>query len=361
MLSVVILTFNSEKYLREVLKSASWADEIVVVDSGSKDGTKAICDEFKNARFITQSWLGFGAQKQFGVNVAKNEWIFVLDSDEIITDALKNEILATLNAPKFCAYRVGRLNYFFGRAVRNLGLYPDFSVRFFNRNFAGFDGREIHEKVVLKSEILGEKFDKKSVNSGENLDVNSGRNSDGNSLANSQANSGEISSENDENLGDKDVKSSRNFGEILDVNSNRKFGGNSRVNSGRNFGDKSVNSSGNSQVNSGENSLANLGGNSGANPNKISENFIPPNSFKIAIGTLENHFIHYAYESIEQFIAKQNRYSSLGAKKSKFKAIFSPIWMFFKLYFLKSGWREGWRGYVIAKLYAQYTFWKYIK
>ena len=82
------------------------------------------------------------------------------------------------------------------------------------------------------------------------------------------------------------------------------------------------------------------------------------------LGALKNHFLHYAYESIEQFIAKQNRYSSLGAKgakSSKFKAVLNPAWTFFKLFFLKGGWREGWRGYVIARLYAQYTFWKYVK
>ena len=85
---------------------------------------------------------------------------------------------------------------------------------------------------------------------------------------------------------------------------------------------------------------------------------------KNQIGRLKNHFKHYAYDSIEQFIAKQNRYSSLGAKgakSSKFKAVLNPAWTFFKLFFLKGGWREGWRGYVIARLYAQYTFWKYVK
>lgn len=264
MLSVVILTYNSEKYLRKVLKSASWADEIIIVDSGSTDKTEQICAEFKNARFIYQKWLGFGAQKQFGVNLARNDWVFVLDSDEVMSLELKDEILHVLKAPKFCAYKVARLNYFFGRAVRNMGLYPDFSVRLFDRKFAEFDGREIHEKVVLKGE---------------------------NSRAKTNLSEEEISNKQDANLDEK-------FSHV---------------------------------------------------------------PYQIGISQLKNHFIHYAYESIEQFIAKQNRYSSLGAKKSKFKAIFSPFWTFFKLFVLKGGWKDGWRGYVIAKLYAQYTFWKYIK
>lgn len=271
MLSVVILTYNSEKYLREVLKSASWSDEIIIVDSGSTDKTEQICAEFKNARFIYQKWLGFGAQKQFGVNLARNDWVFVLDSDEVMSLELKDEILHVLKAPNFCAYKVARLNYFFGRAVRNMGLYPDFSVRLFDRKFAEFDGREIHEKVVLKGE---------------------------NSRAKTNLSEEEISNKQDANL------------EISSANLDEKF------------------------------------------------SHVP---YQIGISQLKNHFIHYAYESIEQFIAKQNRYSSLGAKKSKFKAIFSPFWTFFKLFVLKGGWKDGWRGYVIARLYAQYTFWKYIK
>jgi len=76
---------------------------------------------------------------------------------------------------------------------------------------------------------------------------------------------------------------------------------------------------------------------------------------------LKSPMTHYAYDTIEQFISKQNRYSSLGAKKNIFKALVNPYWTFCKLYFLKRGFLEGWHGFIIAKLYAQYTFWKYIK
>ncbi|ERJ25088.1 glycosyltransferase family 2 protein [Campylobacter concisus] len=234
MLSVVILTFNSQKHLQEVLESTNFADEVIVVDSGSKDSTRQICDGFINVRFHEQTWLGFGAQKQKGVDLAKNEWIFVLDSDEVITNELQDEIISTLKEPKFMAYNVARLNFFFGKAIKNMGLYPDYTVRLFNKNFAGFDGRAVHEKVILNDDSQ-------------------------------------------------------------------------------------------------------------------------------KLGALKNHFLHYAYESIEQFIAKQNRYSSMGAKKNLFKALTSPAWTFFKLYVLKGGFKEGFAGYVIARLYAQYTFWKYIK
>ena len=114
-LSVIILTFNSQKYLEEVLESARFADEIVIIDSGSSDETKNISLKF-NAKFIEKEWLGFGKQKKFGVNSAKNEWVFILDSDEIITKELRDEILQTIKNPKFMAYKVPRLNIFFGKA-----------------------------------------------------------------------------------------------------------------------------------------------------------------------------------------------------------------------------------------------------
>ena len=254
MLSVVILTLNSEKYLTEVLKSCEFADEVVVVDSGSQDATEQICSGFKNVKFHKQKWLGFSAQKQLGVDLARNRWVFVLDSDEVILEPLREEILQVLQRPEFCAYEVARANIFFCKEVRTMGLYPDCTVRLFDKTLAEFDGREIHEKVVLKSAV---KTDEQTSADAANL-----------------------------------------------------------------------------------------------------------TSPKNGIGRLKNHFKHYAYDSIEQFIAKQNRYSSLGAKgakSSKFKAVLNPAWTFFKLFFLKGGWREGWRGYVIARLYAQYTFWKYVK
>lgn len=148
-LSIVILTFNSEKYLKEVLESSKFADEILVIDNGSSDKTKEICQNY-NVKFIYQKWLGFGKQKKFGVNSAKNEWIFVLDSDEVITKELENEIKQTLENPKFMAYKVSRLNFFFGKAIRKMGLYPDYSTRLFNKKFANFNEKEVHESVEFK-------------------------------------------------------------------------------------------------------------------------------------------------------------------------------------------------------------------
>ena len=76
---------------------------------------------------------------------------------------------------------------------------------------------------------------------------------------------------------------------------------------------------------------------------------------------LNNHMIHLAYDNVDEFIAKQKLYSELSQKKNIFKALMSPCWTFIKLYFFKRGFMDGWHGFVIAKIYAQYTFWKYIK
>jgi len=229
-LSIVIITYNSEKFIEEVIKSASFADEVLVLDSGSSDDTVKIAKNL-GAKVYHQKWLGFGKQKQKAVDLAKNRWVFVLDSDEIITKNLQKEIEDVLKKPKFDAFRVARLNYFFKKPIKYGGLYPDKSIRLFDKEKGRFSEDEVHEKVIIK-------------------------------------------------------------GKVAD---------------------------------------------------------------------LKNHMIHYAYENIEEFINKQNRYSSLNAKPNKIKAILNPFWTFFKMYIIKLGFLDGWEGYVIAKLYSQYTFWKYIK
>ena len=90
-ISAVLITKNAETFLRVCLESLLWCDEIVVIDSGSTDSTLSICSEY-NCRVIHQDFLGFGAQKNFAVQHAKNDWILNLDADEVISDELKNDI-----------------------------------------------------------------------------------------------------------------------------------------------------------------------------------------------------------------------------------------------------------------------------
>ena len=230
-LSVVIITHNEEAYIADAIRSALFADEVLVLDSGSTDNTIEISKNL-GATVMQQKWLGFGPQKNRAVALAKNDFVFVLDSDERITDLLRDEIVEIMKAPKSDGYLVARLNNFWGNDIKTCGLYPDYSLRLFNRTKAKFNDVPVHESVQLTKNVA----------------------------------------------------------------------------------------------------------------------------------YLKNHMYHLAYKSIEEFISKQNRYSTLHDKKeSIIKAIINPYWTFFKLFILKKGFMDGWDGFVIAKLYAQYTFWKYIK
>ena len=229
-LSVVILTYDSAAHLAEVLASTVFADEVLVLDSGSTDETPVIARE-AGARFEHQAWLGFGPQKQRAVELARHDWVYVLDSDEVILPPLREEILATLADPKHAGYTVPRLNHFFGRPLRHGGLYPDVTLRLFDRRRGRFSDDAVHERVLV----------------------------DG------------------------------------------------------------------------------------------------------SVGTLKHPMKHYAYDTIEQFIAKQNRYSTLGARPNRLKALTNPPWTFVRMYLLRGGFLDGWPGFVAAALYSQYTFWKYAK
>ena len=231
LLSVVIIAKNEEKFIGDAIKSAEFADEILLLDSGSTDDTCKIAKQL-GARVENQAWLGFGPQKNRAVDLASNDWVFVLDSDERISSRLQSEIITTLNNPSCDGYLVARLNNFFGKDIRTCGLYPDYSVRLFNRTKGKFDNVPVHESVQIDGKVK----------------------------------------------------------------------------------------------------------------------------------KLNNHMIHLAYDNVGEFIAKQKRYSELSQnKKNIFKALISPCWTFVKLYFLKRGFMDGWHGLIIAKIYAQYTFWKYIK
>lgn len=152
--SVVIITLNAAAQLAECLESVRFADEIVVVDSGSTDGTVALAESY-GARVIQQAWLGFGPQKQFAITAARHDWVLCLDADERVTPALQATITSTLTAaasapPDFpCAYRFARCNRFLGRYLRHGEGYPDWSLRFFHRQHARWSEDAVHEKVEL--------------------------------------------------------------------------------------------------------------------------------------------------------------------------------------------------------------------
>jgi glycosyltransferase involved in cell wall biosynthesis len=135
-----MIAMNEEENLPRTLESVRWADEIVVVDSGSKDRTLEIAQSF-GAKTSYHAFGGHGEQKNVALDLCTSEWILLLDADEVLTPELQNEIrqlLAGENGvePKFGAYWIPRLNLYFGRWMRHGGFYPDRKLRLFKRGSA---------------------------------------------------------------------------------------------------------------------------------------------------------------------------------------------------------------------------------
>lgn len=148
-LSVVIITLNEEANLARTLQSVAWADEIVIVDSGSTDHTAEITARFQ-ARFFVETWKGFAGQKNSALDKATGDWILSLDADEEVEPALAAEIQQVLASPSSVeGYWIPRKNFFLGRWIRHGGFYPDPKLRLFRRGVATFENRLVHEDVRL--------------------------------------------------------------------------------------------------------------------------------------------------------------------------------------------------------------------
>jgi glycosyltransferase involved in cell wall biosynthesis len=146
-LSAVLITRNASAVLDACLESLAFADEIVVVDSASTDATADIAAR-RGARVVQKEWLGFGRQKQFAVEQAKNDWVLCLDADERVSPQLAASIQAALASPVSPVYRMARRNRFLGRWLSHGEGYPDWSPRLFNRLSARWSDDLVHEKVL---------------------------------------------------------------------------------------------------------------------------------------------------------------------------------------------------------------------
>lgn len=152
-LSVTIIAGEAEDEIRGCLESVKWADEIVVVDSHSKDKTAEIAREYTDKVFLKE-WEGYAAQKQCALELATNEWVFSLDSDERVSDGLRTEIEDILaNGSPHDGYLIPRRNYFLGRWIKYCGWYPGFQLRFFRKGKAKLNHRQIHEAFLVDGPI----------------------------------------------------------------------------------------------------------------------------------------------------------------------------------------------------------------
>jgi glycosyltransferase involved in cell wall biosynthesis len=163
-ISVVVISKNEEASIARCLSSVGWADEIVVVDSGSSDRTVEIARGFTQKVF-DEPWLGFGRQKNRALSYATGDWVLSLDTDEWVSDALQAELRASAQSDGFAAFRVPRSSSFCGRFLKHSGWWPDYVTRFFRRGMARFSDDLVHERLIvegrtgtLKAPLLHESY-----------------------------------------------------------------------------------------------------------------------------------------------------------------------------------------------------------
>jgi len=153
MLSVTIITLNEEKNLRGCLESVAFADEIVVLDSGSTDSTLDIAKGFTDKVF-QEPWRGFAGQKNLVQEKAHGPWILNIDADERVTPALKEEILSVLQeTTPYMGFKIPRKNFFCGQWIRHGGWYPNYLLRLYRKEAGAFAQREVHEQVVVEGKV----------------------------------------------------------------------------------------------------------------------------------------------------------------------------------------------------------------
>lgn len=152
MISVTILTKNSERYLAEVLEALRTFDEVLVYDTGSSDGTMKIAHQFPNVRICQGSFEGFGPTHNQASALAKNDWILSIDSDEIVSPALVKEIVGlSLGVDADAVYSIPRNNYYNGKWIRWCGWYPDRQVKLYHRKRTRFSEAQVHEAIICDS------------------------------------------------------------------------------------------------------------------------------------------------------------------------------------------------------------------
>jgi len=137
-----------------LLKSVSFADEVIVVDSGSTDGTQALCEQM-GARVVFNSWPGYAEQKQFALEQTESEWILNLDADEEVSADLAAEIMTAVRqvADQVHGFSMPRLSWYLGRWIKHGGWYPDYKCRLVRRGRGNWSGDALHEKLLVEGKV----------------------------------------------------------------------------------------------------------------------------------------------------------------------------------------------------------------
>lgn len=153
-LSVIIPTGNEIHNIEAVIASVDFADEILVVDSFSTDGTYEKA-QMLATRVIRRDYEHSASQKNWAIPQAANEWILIVDADERVTPELKNEILEVLKRPDqdYVAYWIGRMNHFMGKRVNYSGWRNDKVIRLFKRDFCTYENKQVHAEIKAEGQV----------------------------------------------------------------------------------------------------------------------------------------------------------------------------------------------------------------
>ena len=146
-ISVIIITYNEADKIESCLQSVEWADEIIVVDSGSSDPTTEICRKY-TSNIYTTDWPGFGPQKNRALSYATGDWVLSIDADEQISSELQLEIQQTIHNSHADIYQIPRLSSFCGRYLHHGGWWPDYVTRLFKRGAGEFSTDIVHERLL---------------------------------------------------------------------------------------------------------------------------------------------------------------------------------------------------------------------
>lgn len=152
-LSVIIIVKNESANIRDCIASVAWADQIIVVDSGSTDDTVGIARKMGAEVYVHADWRGFGPQKNRALDYATHEWVLSIDADERITPQLRVEIESVLQNPQADGYEISRLSSFCGRFMHHSGWSPDYVLRLFRRDQGRFSDVLVHESVQLQGSV----------------------------------------------------------------------------------------------------------------------------------------------------------------------------------------------------------------
>lgn len=150
MLSVVIITKNEIANIGDCIASVAWADEIIVVDSASTDGTAEAARAWGARVYVHEDWPGFGPQKNRALGYASCAWVFSIDADERVTPKLRAELELAMQQSDVQGYYCPRLSQFCGKFIHHCGWYPDYVLRLFRRDAARFSDSLVHESVILQ-------------------------------------------------------------------------------------------------------------------------------------------------------------------------------------------------------------------